>query len=100
MFAGGPRFDRAFALRGLAPEVALSALDSDVIKSYVALGLGVGIISSRAFRVGKEEGLVALDCGTSFRRRPRASPTSAGRTCAATPWSSSGSSRPTCAPRT
>src|SRR5688572_7946223 len=61
-FAGRTAIDRAFAARGLAPEVALSALDSDVIKSYVALGLGVGIISQRAFREGKEEGLVALDC--------------------------------------
>src|SRR5688500_18429075 len=65
-FAGRSAVDRAFAARGLDPEVALSALDSDVIKSYVALGLGVGIISQRAFRAGKEEGLVALDCGHLF----------------------------------
>ena len=65
-FAGRTALDRAFAARGLEPEVALSALDSDVIKSYVGLGLGVGIISSRAFRPGKEEGLVALDCGHLF----------------------------------
>ena len=65
-FAGRNAIDRAFAARGLETEVALSALDSDVIKSYVALGLGVGIISSRAFREGKEEGLVALDCSHLF----------------------------------
>jgi LysR family transcriptional regulator, cys regulon transcriptional activator len=65
-FAGRNAIDRAFAARGLAPEIALSALDSDVIKSYVALGLGVGIISSRAFRDGKEEGLVSLDCHHLF----------------------------------
>ena len=65
-FAGRNALDRAFAARGLEPEIALSALDSDVIKSYVGLGLGVGIISSRAFREGKEEGLVALDCGHLF----------------------------------
>ncbi|HYC35142.1 MAG TPA: CysB family HTH-type transcriptional regulator [Usitatibacter sp.] len=65
-FAGRSAIDRAFAARGLAPEVALSALDSDVIKSYVALGLGVGIISSRAYREGKEDGLVALDCSHLF----------------------------------
>lgn len=59
-FAGRNSIDRTFAARGLQPEVALSALDSDVIKSYVALGLGVGIISQRAFREGKEDGLVAL----------------------------------------
>jgi LysR family transcriptional regulator, cys regulon transcriptional activator len=61
-FAGRNAIDRAFHARGLEPEIALSALDSDVIKSYVSLGLGVGIISSRAFRHGKEDGLVALDC--------------------------------------
>jgi LysR family cys regulon transcriptional activator len=61
-FAGRTSLDRTFAARGLEPEVALSALDSDVIKSYVSLGLGVGIISSRAFRKGKDEGLVALNC--------------------------------------
>jgi DNA-binding transcriptional LysR family regulator len=65
-FAGRTALDKAFAARGLHPEVALTALDSDVIKSYVALGLGVGIISSRAFRTGKEDGLVALDCEHLF----------------------------------
>ncbi len=65
-FAGRNAIDRAFAARSLAPEVALSALDSDVIKSYVSLGLGVGIISSRAFREGKDEGLVALECEHLF----------------------------------
>jgi LysR family transcriptional regulator, cys regulon transcriptional activator len=65
-FAGRTALDRAFAARDLAPEVALTALDSDVIKSYVTLGLGVGIISARAFRKGKEDGLVALDCDHLF----------------------------------
>lgn len=65
-FAGRRAIDKAFAARGLAPEVALSALDSDVIKSYVALGLGVGIISQRAFREGKEEGLAAIDTSRLF----------------------------------
>jgi len=65
-FAGRTALDKAFAARGLHPEIALTALDSDVIKSYVALGLGVGIISSRAFRKGKEDGLVALDCEHLF----------------------------------
>jgi LysR family cys regulon transcriptional activator len=61
-FAGRTAIDRAFANRGLAPDIVLTALDSDVIKSYVSLGLGVGIISEKAFRAGKDEGLVALDC--------------------------------------
>ncbi len=65
-FAGRSALDRAFAARNLSPDVVLTALDSDVIKSYVSLGLGVGIISSRAFRKGKDEGLVALDCDHLF----------------------------------
>jgi LysR family cys regulon transcriptional activator len=65
-FAGRTALDKAFAARGLDPEIALTALDSDVIKSYVSLGLGVGIISSRAYRAGKDEGLVALDCDHLF----------------------------------
>ena len=66
MFAGRVAVDRSFAARGLAPDVVLTALDSDVIKSYVSLGLGVGIISSRAFRQGNDAGLKALDCGHLF----------------------------------
>jgi LysR family transcriptional regulator, cys regulon transcriptional activator len=65
-FAGRTAVDRAFAARGLSPEIVLTALDSDVIKSYVSLDLGVGIISSRAFRKGKDEGLRALDCDHLF----------------------------------
>ena len=65
-FAGRSAVDKAFAARGLAPDVVLTALDSDVIKSYVTLGLGVGIISSRAFRLGHEQGLAALDCDHLF----------------------------------
>jgi LysR family transcriptional regulator, cys regulon transcriptional activator len=65
-FAGRTALDRAFAARGLHPEVVLTALDSDVIKSYVSLDLGIGIISARAFRDGKEDGLVKLDCDHLF----------------------------------
>ena len=65
-FAGRTALDRTFAARNLHPEVVLTALDSDVIKSYVSLGLGVGVISSRAFRKGKDEGLRALDCTHLF----------------------------------
>ena len=65
-FAGRTSLDKAFAARELEPEIALTALDSDVIKSYVSLGLGVGIISSRAYRAGKDDGLVALGCDHLF----------------------------------
>lgn len=65
-FAGRTALDHTFSARGLHPEIVLTALDSDVIKSYVALGLGAGIISSRAFRRGKDEGLHALNCDHLF----------------------------------
>ncbi len=65
-FAGRTAIDRAFAARGLQPEFALTALDSDVIKSYVVLGLGVGIISERAYRKGRDPGLRALDASHLF----------------------------------
>ncbi len=65
-FTGRSAIDRAFEQRGLAPEIALTALDSDVIKSYVALGLGVGIVSSMAVARAKEEGLVAIDAAHLF----------------------------------
>ncbi len=47
-FAGRARIDRAFALRQLAPDIVLEAIDSDVIKTYVRLGLGVGIVAEMA----------------------------------------------------
>jgi LysR family cys regulon transcriptional activator len=65
-FAGRTAVDRSFAARQLAPDIVLTALDSDVIKSYVSLGLGVGIISARAFRTSADEGLAALDCSHLF----------------------------------
>jgi DNA-binding transcriptional LysR family regulator len=65
-FAGRTSLDRTFAARGLHPDVVLTALDSDVIKSYVSLGLGVGIISQRAFRASHDEGLVALSAEHLF----------------------------------
>ncbi len=65
-FTGRTAIDRSFAQRGLKPEIALTALDSDVIKSYVGLGLGVGIVSSMALGQAKEEGLVVLDAAHVF----------------------------------
>ena len=48
-FTGRERIDQAFAAAGLSPDVVMSALDADVIKTYVALGLGVGIVASMAY---------------------------------------------------
>ena len=65
-FTGRSRIDQAFAAKGLVPEIALSAIDSDVIKSYVELGLGIGIIASMAFDAERDKGLVRLEAGHLF----------------------------------
>jgi LysR family cys regulon transcriptional activator len=57
-YTGRALIDRTFAEAGLAPDIVLSALDSDVIKTYVELGLGVGIIAEMAFVEGREGNLV------------------------------------------
>ncbi|MFO0433321.1 MAG: LysR substrate-binding domain-containing protein [bacterium] len=57
---GRQRIDEAFASAGLHPQVALAALDSDVLKAYVELGLGVGIIAPAAFSPESDTGLVLL----------------------------------------
>ncbi len=65
-FTGRTRIDEAFAKAGLAPDVVLSALDADVIKTYVELGLGVGIIASVAFNATRDRGLELLAVGELF----------------------------------
>jgi LysR family cys regulon transcriptional activator len=63
---GRTRIDDAFASAGLAPEIAMSALDADVIKAYVELELGVGIIASMAFDPERDTGLRMLGCAHLF----------------------------------
>ena len=60
-FTGRARIDRAFADAGLAPDVVMSALDADVIKTYVELGLGVGIVAGMAFDPRRDADLRQLD---------------------------------------
>ena len=59
-FTGRSRIDRAFERLGLRPNVVLTAIDSDVIKTYVELGLGVGIIAEMAYDPDRDAGLAAL----------------------------------------
>jgi LysR family transcriptional regulator, cys regulon transcriptional activator len=49
-FSGRTRLDQAFAARHLVPRIVLEAIDADVIKTYVRLGLGVGIVAELAVR--------------------------------------------------
>ncbi len=60
-FAGRSGIDAAFAAAGLTPDIVLSALDSDVIKAYVELGLGVGIVAPVAWVPARDTGLAFLD---------------------------------------
>jgi LysR family cys regulon transcriptional activator len=65
-FTGRARIEEAFGSAGLKPEIVLSALDADVIKSYVELGLGIGIVASLAFNQERDTGLRLLDCSHLF----------------------------------
>jgi LysR family cys regulon transcriptional activator len=51
---------------GRGPDIVLTAMDSDVIKQYVALGLGVGIVASMAFDHGRDKGLRAVEASHLF----------------------------------
>ncbi len=65
-FAGRRRDDAAFAQRGLVPRIVLEAIDSDVVKTYVRLGLGVGIVAEMAMREDSGGELVAHPAGHLF----------------------------------
>lgn len=65
-FAGRRRIDRAFAEAGLKPDVVLSAIDSDVIKTYVGVGLGVGIMAGLAYDAARDRGLSMIPAGALF----------------------------------
>ena len=65
-FTGRSQLDDAFRSRGLSPRVVFTATDADVIKTYVKLGMGVGIVASLAYQPAQDEGLVALDASHLF----------------------------------
>ena len=65
-FTGRSRISGAFERAQLTPNVVLAALDSDVIKTYVSLGLGLGIIASMAYDPARDVGLQAVDVGHLF----------------------------------
>lgn len=58
---GRSRIDEAFARKGLLTDIVLSAQDSDVIKTYVALGLGIGLVAEQSSGEREEGTLVRLD---------------------------------------
>ncbi|HYX63181.1 MAG TPA: CysB family HTH-type transcriptional regulator [Burkholderiales bacterium] len=65
-FANRSLVQKAFENRGLTPHVVLSAQDSDVIKTYVELGLGIGILAKMAFDQKRETMLRAIDASHLF----------------------------------
>lgn len=66
-FTGRTKIDQAFAAKRLQPRIALEAIDSDVIKTYVRLGLGVGIVAEMALRDdGTNNDLLAIPAGELF----------------------------------
>ena len=66
-FTGRTKIDQAFAALHLQPRIALEAIDSDVIKTYVRVGLGVGLLAEMAIRDdGSNSDLVAIPVGHLF----------------------------------
>lgn len=65
-FAGRSRINKAFERAQLTPNIVLAAIDADVIKTYVSLGLGLGIIASMAYDPVRDQGLQARDVSQFF----------------------------------
>ncbi|MBN9123704.1 MAG: transcriptional regulator [Nitrosospira sp. 56-18] len=67
-FTGRAGIDEAFAREGIIPDIAMSALDADVIKTYVELELGIGIVASMAFNPARDVRLNLLDSSHLFQK--------------------------------
>jgi LysR family cys regulon transcriptional activator len=65
-FTGRGHIDAAFEKAGVKTDIVLTAMDSDVIKQYVSLGMGVGIVASMAFDHGRDKGLRAVEASHLF----------------------------------
>src|SRR6202171_2395511 len=65
-FTGRSQINAAFEAEGLVPKVVLTALDSDVIKTYVDLGMGVGIVAQMAYDPARDSAFEKLDASHLF----------------------------------
>ncbi|MBA0916842.1 MAG: HTH-type transcriptional regulator CysB [Nitrosomonadaceae bacterium] len=65
-FTGRTKINQAFAAKGLTPNVVLTAIDADVIKTYVELGLGIGILAQMAFEPSRDKHLRSIDASHLF----------------------------------
>ena len=66
-FTGRSKLDDAFQAAGHTPNVVFTATDTDVIKTYVRLGLGVGIIAKMAYDEEQDKDLVSIDAADLFQ---------------------------------
>lgn len=66
-FTGRSRLDQAFNEAGLEPQIVFTATDADVIKTYVRMGLGIGVVATMAYEKPKDSDLVAIDAAHLFR---------------------------------
>lgn len=67
-YTGRGKIDRAFAEANVTPDIVMSALDADVIKSYVELGLGIGIVAPGAYNKERDHDLRLIDASHLFAR--------------------------------
>jgi len=67
-FSGRSKINEAFANAGITPNIVLTAIDADVIKTYVELGLGIGILADIAFVPDRDRHLRMMNAGHLFKR--------------------------------
>lgn len=65
-FTGGSLVNRVFSKEGLTPNVVLTAIDADVIKTYVNLGLGIGLLAAMAYDAERDANLGMIDADHLF----------------------------------
>lgn len=65
-FTGRNKINKAFSEAGIEPNIALTAIDADVIKTYTELGMGVGIVAQMAFVPERDKHLNMIDAGHLF----------------------------------
>ena len=83
-FSGPSSLHQAFTKAGLTPDVAITARDSDVIKTYVRLGLGVGLVAQMAVNAHEDADLVFMDASHLFSSHVTGSVFGAACCCAST----------------
>lgn len=66
-FSGRGKINAAFEAASIQPNIALTAIDADVIKTYVELGLGIGILAKMAFIPERDKHLRMMDAGHLFK---------------------------------